>query len=112
MPYVTSVEELGFERGHQAGRQEGWQEGERLLILRRLVRRVGALPAEVQPRVESLSLEQKRWARRCLTSRAWLILRFGGKAIDSRQYPAKSMNLASKPVQGRLPSAWHRSLFD
>lgn len=54
MPYITSVEEIGFERGHQAGRQEG----ERLLILRLLVRRVGVLPAEVQSRVESLPLEQ------------------------------------------------------
>jgi predicted transposase YdaD len=58
MPYITSVEELGFERGHQAGRQEGRQEGERLLILRQLVRRVGVLPAGVQLKVESLSLEQ------------------------------------------------------
>jgi Domain of unknown function (DUF4351) len=46
MPYITSVEEIGFERG------------ERSLIRRQLVRRVGELPQPIQTQVEALSLEQ------------------------------------------------------
>jgi predicted transposase YdaD len=49
MPYITSVEEIGFERGHQAGRQEG----ERSLVVRLLTRRVGALPKDLQSQVEA-----------------------------------------------------------
>jgi Domain of unknown function (DUF4351) len=45
MPYITSVEEIGFERG------------ERSLILRLLVRRVGVLSKPIQAQVEALSLE-------------------------------------------------------
>jgi flagellar biosynthesis/type III secretory pathway protein FliH len=58
MPYITSVEKIGFERGHQQGRQEGRQEEGRSLVLRQLTRRVGVLPEEVRSQVESLSLEQ------------------------------------------------------
>jgi Domain of unknown function (DUF4351) len=46
MPYITSVEEIGFERG------------ERSLILRLLIRRVGELSKPMQAQVEALSLEQ------------------------------------------------------
>jgi heme oxygenase len=46
MPYITSVEEIGFERG------------ERSLILRQLTRRVGVLSNPIQAQVEALSLEQ------------------------------------------------------
>ena len=58
MPYITSVEEIGFERGCQAGRQAGRQEGERLLVVRQLTRRVGALPEDLQSQVEALPLHQ------------------------------------------------------
>ncbi len=54
MPYITSVEEIGFERGCQAGRQEG----ERSLVVRLLTRRVGALPEDLQSQVEALPLHQ------------------------------------------------------
>jgi heme oxygenase len=46
MPHITSVEEIGFERG------------ERSLILRLLVRRMGVLSNPIQAQVEALSLEQ------------------------------------------------------
>jgi hypothetical protein len=58
MPYVTSVEEIGFERGHQQGVQEGRQEGEQALVLRLLTRRVGALPDDLRSQITTLSLEQ------------------------------------------------------
>jgi predicted transposase YdaD len=61
MPYITSVEEIGFERGLKTGRQEGRQEAEtaeRSLILRLLTRRVGTLPESLQTQVEALPLDQ------------------------------------------------------
>ncbi len=42
MPYVTSVERIGIEKGIQQGIQQGMQRGESLLLLRQLVRRFGA----------------------------------------------------------------------
>jgi len=54
MPYITSVEEIGFERG----RQEGRQEGEQSLISRQLTRRIGTFPEAAQAQVEALPLPQ------------------------------------------------------
>jgi predicted transposase YdaD len=53
MPYITSVEEIGFERGIQQG-----GERERSLVLRQLTRRVSTLPQPIQAQVEALPLEQ------------------------------------------------------
>lgn len=62
MPYVSSVERIGFEEGHQKGLQQGLQqgreEGERSLILRQLTRRVGELPERVRSQIEALSISQ------------------------------------------------------
>jgi hypothetical protein len=58
MPYITSVEEIGFERGIEQGIERGRQEEGRSLILRLLNRRVGSMPEEVQSQVEALSLSQ------------------------------------------------------
>lgn len=54
VPYITSVEEIGFERGLQEGRQEG----ERSLILRLLARRVGQFPESVRSQIILLSIVQ------------------------------------------------------
>lgn len=54
MPYVTSIERMGIERG----RKEGRQEGERSLILRQLTRRVGDVPESLTDRIQVLSIEQ------------------------------------------------------
>lgn len=58
MPYITSIEEIGFARGLQVGEQRGEQQGEQRLILRQLNRRIGELPESVQKQVESLTIDQ------------------------------------------------------
>jgi predicted transposase YdaD len=50
MPYVTSIERMGIEQGRQ--------EGQRSLILRQLVRRVGVLPDRLTDRIEALPIAQ------------------------------------------------------
>ncbi|WP_253188065.1 DUF4351 domain-containing protein [Leptolyngbya sp. 'hensonii'] len=54
VPYITSVEEIGFERGMQQGRQEE----ARSLILRQLTRRLGELPEPISGQLEALSVAQ------------------------------------------------------
>lgn len=53
MPYVTSVERIGMEKGMALGRQEGQQEGLRVSIVQTLELRFG----RVSPRIE-LFLQQ------------------------------------------------------
>jgi Domain of unknown function (DUF4351) len=53
MPYITSVEKIGFERGRQEG-----ERAERSLVLRQLSRRVGTLPEAIQAQVIALPLDQ------------------------------------------------------
>ncbi|MBL1179002.1 Rpn family recombination-promoting nuclease/putative transposase [Pantanalinema sp. GBBB05] len=54
VPYITSIEEIGFERGIQEGRQEG----QRSLILLLLEQRVGQFPDRTHDRIAQLSLPQ------------------------------------------------------
>jgi len=54
MPYITTGERIGYERGKEEGKQEQTQ----ALVFRLLQRRVGDLPDEVRQQVQSLSLEQ------------------------------------------------------
>ncbi|BAY17575.1 hypothetical protein NIES21_34150 [Anabaenopsis circularis NIES-21] len=58
MPYITTGERIGYERGKEEGKQEGKQEQTQALVLRQLQRRVGNLPDEVSQQVKNLSLEQ------------------------------------------------------
>ncbi|MEM8605266.1 MAG: DUF4351 domain-containing protein, partial [Cyanobacteria bacterium P01_H01_bin.121] len=53
MPYVTSVERIGFAKGLE----QGW-EREKTFILRLLQRHLGVIAPELQVQVEALSLEQ------------------------------------------------------
>ena len=48
MPYITSVEEIGYERG--------LEQGERSLILRQLNRRIGTIPDRTIDQINKLSL--------------------------------------------------------
>ena len=63
MPYVTSAECFGIEKG----RQEGRQEGEAALLKRLLARRFGALPDAVQVRLTTADVDQlEEWAIKVL----------------------------------------------
>jgi predicted transposase YdaD len=69
MPYVTSAERFGIEKGQegQEGRQEGRQEGEAALLKRLLARRFGALPDAVQVRLTTADVDQlEEWAIKVL----------------------------------------------
>ena len=66
MPFITSVEEIGFERGLQQGMERGLQQGvergielglqqQRSLILKLLQRRVGELPDALRSQIDRLS---------------------------------------------------------
>lgn len=57
VPYITSVERIGFERGLEEGRQEGRQEEGTSLLQRQLVGKFGVLPEHLSTAVEALSLE-------------------------------------------------------
>jgi predicted transposase YdaD len=61
MTYITSVEQIGYDRGRKEGRKETEQqllERQRSLILKQLARKVGTVPQEVGDRVQQLSLRQ------------------------------------------------------
>ncbi|WP_163560293.1 DUF4351 domain-containing protein [Halomonas sp. NO4] len=65
MPYVTSAERFGIEKG----RQEGRQEGEARLLAKQMSLKFGDLPAWAQDRIETASTEQlEAWAERILTA--------------------------------------------
>ena len=60
MPYITSVEEIRYDRGLNdgkvTGKAEGIEEGGRSLILRQLNRRIGAIPDRTIDRINKLSI--------------------------------------------------------
>jgi predicted transposase YdaD len=62
MPYITSVEQIGFTRGKQEGKQEGQQEGRqeerRSLLLLLLNQKLGPLSDEITEQIAALDLEQ------------------------------------------------------
>jgi hypothetical protein len=61
MPYITSVEEIGYERGVQEEAQrskEREKAREKARILRQLHRKVGEIPDRSLPRIQALSIDQ------------------------------------------------------
>jgi predicted DNA-binding ribbon-helix-helix protein len=58
MPYITSVEQIGFERGRQEGEQLGRHNEALSMILRQLTRRFGEVPEELRSPISRLSIEQ------------------------------------------------------
>ncbi|MEB3228548.1 MAG: DUF4351 domain-containing protein [Synechocystis sp.] len=71
MPYVTSVERIGLEKGLQQGRQEGLQEGrqegELLFLKRLLIQKFGPLTPDVDARLTAASIaELEAWGDRLL----------------------------------------------
>ena len=55
MPYITSVEEIGFERGLEQGLERGVEQGQRSLILKLLQRQVGELPDDLRGEIDRFS---------------------------------------------------------
>ncbi len=71
MPYITSVERIGIEKGMQQGMQQGKiagrLEGESSLFERLLARRFGPPSADIQDRLKAATLEQlEQWAENLL----------------------------------------------
>jgi hypothetical protein len=57
MPYITSVERIGYERGHLQGIEQG-RLAEARLVQKQLRKRFGSLPDDLSDRVATLPLEQ------------------------------------------------------
>ena len=65
MPYVTSVERIGI----QKGRQEGRQEGEAAVLLRLIALKFGPPSEEVRARIEATDADTLLdWSARILTA--------------------------------------------
>ncbi len=54
MPYITSVEQIGYDRGLQAGEEKG----QRSLVINQLTRKVGSISDQTLDRVNALSSDQ------------------------------------------------------
>jgi hypothetical protein len=67
MPYITSIERMGIEKGRQEGLQEGFQQGEAFVLTHLLTRRFGSLPGWATERLAQASrAELEQWAERVL----------------------------------------------
>jgi flagellar biosynthesis/type III secretory pathway protein FliH len=74
MPYITSVERMGIEKGLQQGLQqgklEGKLEGEVALLERQLSKRFGPLTEDTRARLRNATTEQiEIWAERVLDAK-------------------------------------------
>jgi hypothetical protein len=58
VPYITSVEKIGFERGIAQGVQQGVQQGEQKLTILLLEQRLGQISPELKEQIDGLSLPQ------------------------------------------------------
>jgi flagellar biosynthesis/type III secretory pathway protein FliH len=75
MPYITSIERMGIEKGiqqgwqegRQQGLQEGFQQGEVFVLTHLLTRRFGPLPDWATERLTQASREEsEQWTERVL----------------------------------------------
>jgi hypothetical protein len=58
VPYITSVERIGYDRGKKQGQEEGAQRQARSLILLQLEQKFGTLPTETTEQISALELDQ------------------------------------------------------
>jgi Domain of unknown function (DUF4351) len=56
MPYITSVERIGYDRGLQEGEEGGAIRQARSLLLRMLDRKLGSIPDQTLAQVNTLSI--------------------------------------------------------
>ncbi len=63
MPYISSVERIGIEKGFEKGIQQGIQQGQVVMLVHQLARRFGELPPWVHERLQQASsVELAGWA--------------------------------------------------
>lgn len=71
MPYVTTIERFGMQRGIEQGMQRGMTRGAAKTLRRLLARRFETLPAWVDERLETAEAEQlEAWTDRLLDARS------------------------------------------
>jgi Domain of unknown function (DUF4351) len=58
MPYVTSVEQIGFDRGLHVGGEEGAIRQAQSMLLRQLTRKIGAMSNQTLDQINALSIKQ------------------------------------------------------
>ncbi|WP_006786799.1 DUF4351 domain-containing protein [Thiorhodospira sibirica] len=67
MPYASVLIKHWESKGERRGRQKGLREGEKALLRRQLLCRFGALPEELEQRLEQAEPEEiEYWAERIL----------------------------------------------
>ena len=59
MPYITSIERSGIERGHKEGRKEGARETGQRNLKRVLARRFGELGEDLRMRLERIESSEE-----------------------------------------------------
>ena len=77
MPYVTSIERLGIQKGRQEGLREGRLEATHEAIREALSTRFGPPPNEVAEAIQTVSdsAELRQWLRAAITSPSLLEFR-------------------------------------
>jgi predicted DNA-binding ribbon-helix-helix protein len=58
MPYITSVERIGYDRGLQTGEAQGALRQARALLLKQLARKVGSISARTSEQINALTIAQ------------------------------------------------------
>jgi hypothetical protein len=70
MRYVSSVEQIGIEKGLLQGVEQGVQQGEAAALKRLLAKRFGAIPSEISAQISAASLEEiERWFDQAIEAR-------------------------------------------
>ncbi|MBF0612160.1 MAG: hypothetical protein G8345_05690 [Magnetococcales bacterium] len=65
MPYITSVERIGMEKGMQIGKQRGELKGMAAMLLEQLHERFGSVPDWCRSKLAEADLETlKKWGRK------------------------------------------------
>jgi len=70
MPYISSAERIGIEKGLQEGRQEGLLSGVREAVLEVLEARFGAMPPGIQEMISAQTdlSTLRRWHRQAIVT--------------------------------------------
>jgi predicted transposase YdaD len=58
MPYVTTIEKIGIEKGRAAGRAEGWKQASLEFALSLLRQKFGEIDEKTEASIDALTQEQ------------------------------------------------------